>query len=80
MVKHELKIWPEYFDDVFHRRKNFEVRKNDRGYQVGDFIVLRRFDPNKGEYIGGICGREITYMLEGGKFGIEPGYVVLGLE
>jgi hypothetical protein len=80
MAKHELKAWPEYFDAVFERRKPFEVRKNDRDFKVGDIIVLRRFDPDKNKYTGGICGREITYLMEGGKFGIDPDYVVLGLD
>lgn len=79
MAKHELKIWPEYFEPVFHRVKNFEVRKNDRDFKVGDIIVLRQFDPIKSEYVGGICGREISYVMDGGKFGVESGYCVLGL-
>ena len=44
MGTHELKIKPEYFLPVFNRRKNFELRKNDRGFQVGDEIVFKEFD------------------------------------
>jgi hypothetical protein len=42
---HELKIWPQYFDAVMTGRKNFEVRKNDRGFQAGDVVILREWDP-----------------------------------
>lgn len=79
MTKHELKVWPQFFDDIFHRRKMFDVRKNDRDYRVGDWAIFRNYDPESKTYLGGICGREITYILDGGQFGIEPGYVVLSL-
>jgi hypothetical protein len=42
MTTHELKCWPEMFDAVAEGRKTFDVRKNDRGYQTGDRLVLRK--------------------------------------
>lgn len=30
---HELKILPQYFKEVVNGNKNFEVRKNDRGFK-----------------------------------------------
>ena len=42
---HELKIWPQYYQRVADGSKTFEVRKNDRGFQNGDDVVLRYFDP-----------------------------------
>lgn len=44
-MKHELKIWPQYYCRVADRSKTFEVRKNDRGFQLGDEVVLREWDP-----------------------------------
>ena len=38
---HELKILPAYFNDVFSGRKNFEIRKNDRGFRVNHILMLR---------------------------------------
>ena len=38
MKLHELKIKHEYFEEVDRGRKTFELRKNDRNYQVGDLI------------------------------------------
>jgi hypothetical protein len=46
-VKHVLKIWPQYFCRAEDGSKTFEVRKNDRGFQPGDEVMLREYDPNK---------------------------------
>lgn len=44
-MTHDLKIWPTYFERVLDGSKTFEVRVNDRGYQQGDEINLREWDP-----------------------------------
>lgn len=44
-MRHDLKIWPQYFCRVQDGSKTFEVRKNDRGFQPGDTVVLREWDP-----------------------------------
>ena len=87
---HSLKCLPEYFDATADGRKNFEVRINDRYFKVGDILKLERWSQTKG-YGAGYVGtgedrqkieslrRRITYILTGDQFGIEPGYVVLGL-
>ena len=43
MKLHELKIKKEYLDSIKSGAKTFEIRKNDRDFQVGDvvnFIVI----------------------------------------
>jgi hypothetical protein len=84
---HELKTHPPYFSMVFAGTKKFEVRKNDRNYQLGDELLLKEFVP-KGyyedglmddKYTGRILHRRIDYILQGGQFGIEDGYVVMSL-
>lgn len=40
MNVHNLKIKPNYFKDVIAEVKKFEIRFNDRGFEVGDLIVL----------------------------------------
>ena len=90
MTKHYLKTLAPYFDAVKAGYKTFEVRKNDRGFQPGDEVVLMR---TTGKYIDD-CDIErramrgdadtlkfsIGWMLTGGQFGIEPGYVVFSLD
>jgi ASC-1-like (ASCH) protein len=76
---HDLKTWPVYWEAIAEGRKPFEVRKNDRNYQVGDTLRLHWFDPEKVEFNGGLIEAEVTYMLAGPAFGIEAGTVVLGI-
>lgn len=84
---HELKTHPQYFSMVFSGSKKFEVRKNDRNYQLGDELILKEYVPkgyyedglNDDTYTGRILHRRIDYILHGGQFGIEDGYVVMSL-
>ncbi len=92
---HELKLDAAYFDAVKSGAKNFAVRRDDRGFQRGDVLRLHKWGPNwvagritylnaSGEAVhwsdAATIRRRISYVLTGGQFGIEPGYVVLGLE
>ena len=80
---HDLQTWPEYWDAVRSGAKTFEVRKDDRLFMVGDELRLVRHDGKRaiidtdGEYI---ISARITYVLAGGQFSIEPGFVVLGIQ
>lgn len=82
-MTHELKTYPNYFDAVVRGEKTFEVRRDDRGFQKGDILRLVRHDGvlyRRSEEYGYEYFAEITYVLTGGQFGIEPGYVVMGLK
>ena len=76
---HELKTWPEYFEEVFMGRKAFEVRKNDRDYQKGDMLILKEWDNEKNQYTGRQLARRVHYVLKGGQFGIEEDYCVMSI-
>jgi Domain of unknown function (DUF3850) len=43
-------------------------------------MTLREWDPDKEAYTGRTVSRRITYLLEGGRFGIESGYVALAIK
>ena len=75
-MKHELKCWPQYFENLYV--KPFEVRKNDRGYQLGDSLHLREWDPGTKEYTGRECLREVIYILHEHE-GLVPGFVCMAL-
>lgn len=80
MKSHELKTWPEPFEAVRDGRKRHEFRKDDRGYEIGDELVLREWDPETQEYTGerALCV-EVTYLTRGPAFGIPEGYVVMSI-
>ena len=74
---HELKILPTYFDAVISNVKHFELRKDDRDYKVGDFIVLREWE--NGEYTGREAGFKIEYILRDcTEYRLAEGYCIIG--
>lgn len=80
---HELKTLPVYWDAVGRGDKTFEVRRDDRGFQKGDIVKLLRH--NGTHTVPTVAGASvITYkigwVMTGGQFGIQPGYVVFSLE
>lgn len=79
MDTHNLKTWMPFYQDVVDGRKTFELRKNDRDYQVGDILTLIEVDPNnKLTPTGRQTNKEVVYLLTG--WGLEDGYVVLAIK
>lgn len=74
---HELKILHEYFEAVTSGRKQFEIRKNDRGFKVGDQLILCEHDLWVDEFTGRSYKAEITYITD---YAQKDGYVVLGIK
>lgn len=75
---HELKLLYTFQSSILSGAKQFEVRKNDRDYQVGDLIKFHIVNRIKAtEPIEDYLYR-ITYILSG--WHIEEGYVVLGIQ
>ena len=78
-MTHELKCWPEYFQALKSKEKNFEVRKNDRNFQVGDELIIHEYSPLSDQHSGASIVRQVTYILHGGVMGIEEGYCVMSI-
>ena len=78
MKTHELKIIPEYFEAVVSGKKNFEIRKNDRNFHVGDKVVLKEW--NGAEYTGNQVERYISYILFDWQAGLKDGYCIIALK
>jgi hypothetical protein len=79
MVLHDLKCWPDSFNALVHEEKTFEWRKNDRGFEVGDTLWLREWEPTSGKYTGREIKRSVAYILSGSLFGIPEGYCIMSL-
>lgn len=43
MKIHELKILPQYFEEVLKGNKTFEIRKNDRDFKIRDILILKEW-------------------------------------
>ncbi|WP_167630626.1 DUF3850 domain-containing protein [Listeria valentina] len=70
---HKLKILPQFFKEARSGNKYFEIRKNDRDYQVDDYIVLNEY--NGKNYTGKKIAGKITFITD---FEQKDGYVVFG--
>jgi hypothetical protein len=82
-MHHDLKTWPQYFQRVVSGEKTFELRKNDRGFQLGDTVTLKEFDPflknrlgkEPGRYTGNEAKFRVGYIMPVG----DGSFVVFSL-
>jgi hypothetical protein len=90
-MHHVLKTDPAVFRAVRDGVKNFEVRKDDRAFQAGDTVELTYYDReresspfapptpfDKSDDKSSLT-RKIGFVLRGGQYGLEPGYVAFSL-
>lgn len=94
MKIHELKILPEYFEKVLDGSKTFELRKDDRGFNVGDVLILREYIPGyrdwtgpeeviiEEKYTGREVHKKISYIYKGcpNGLGLRTGFSILALK
>lgn len=80
MKLHILKIRPCYFYYVHEGFKNFEIRKDDRGYEVGDLIHFVNVSGEDYTYATNNVF-QITYILRDAlEFGLNKDYCILSLK
>lgn len=78
-MEHSLKTLQPYFNDVKSGSKTFEIRKNDRNFEIGDTILLQEY--HDGGYTGAVIRRIITYVLiDAEQFGLMDEYAILGIK
>jgi hypothetical protein len=74
-VKHFLKTRREHYDAVASGYKRVELRRDDRGFAVGDTLVLQEWED--GAYTGRAMRVEVTHVLSG--WGLPAGLVALSI-
>ncbi len=84
-MEHRLKTVQPYFGDVKSGSKPFEIRFNDRNYQVGDTLVLEEWNSTGSAFTEGYTGqlvrKSVTYVLKDcPQYGLQDGYCILGIK
>jgi len=62
MATHKVKSWSYFFDAIVAGDKLHDLRKNDRDYQIGDELILQRYDMVMGRYTGDECVRTVSFI------------------
>lgn len=79
---HALTCWPAPFQAIVDGEKTYEIRIDDRGYAVGDYLELNEYEPG-GPYGGRYTDRKITMrvtdMTPGGAWGLPAHLCVLSI-
>lgn len=80
MKVHEIKIKSIYFDDVVSGLKSFEIRYNDRNYQVGDILYMKEtlYGDSFSE-TGRTVSVSVTYILENALY-LPQGFVIMSIK
>lgn len=84
-MRHALKCEPAFFEAMRTSAKAFEVRADDRDYQVGDILEEQEFNPATdphphGQYTGRVDEYVVTYVMRGPTgWGFPKGWVVMGI-
>jgi len=83
---HELKADKQYFADTWSGTKRFELRFDDRDYQVGDYLKLKETEYSAHEmeegqpliYTGNEVSLQVTNKLEN-HVGLKNGWCILSV-
>lgn len=87
---HRLKCWPQFYAKVRTNEKRYEIRKDDRDFQVGDYLDLSEWDPHHadfpgpgdamvmGAHTGRSLMRRVSYLMRDFP-GLAPGYVLMSI-
>ena len=87
-MNHELKTDPEVFDQVMDGEKTFEIRKDDRGFNVGDDLLLRKTvytgeEMKNGrplEYEGSFWTVSVKHIMRGPIYGLKDGWCIISID
>lgn len=78
MRVHELKVAATHFPALSDGRKKFEYRANDRGFLVGDFLLLREL--NEFMILTGLWLLfEVEYILDDTWYSMQKNHVIMSL-
>jgi len=80
MTTHTLKAWPEFYDAIESGVKTWEFRRDDRGFRVGDVLVLeRRLPSDLGDRDAKTLRVRVTYIFYGTGLGVPEGFCIMSI-
>lgn len=77
---HLLRITSEIFTNIYLEKMRFLPHDGTREFREGDELILQEFIPQKKQFTGRLFSVTVTFILEGGTYGILPGYVNMSVE
>lgn len=89
-MTHELKTDPGQFDRMWRGVKTFEIRRDDRNFQIGDTLSLWETDvpgddKPKGKkksdlrYTGRFVTAAVIGIMRGPVYGLADGWVIMSV-
>jgi len=77
---HHLKIQDNFYNDIETGGKRFEVRHDDRGYQVDDVLAMAEI--KDGVPTGSVVYAVVTYIHRnsGELSALRDGYIIMGFD
>ena len=86
---HELKSDNAVFKAAVKGDKTFEIRRNDRNFEVGDLLLLRetvytgqemKAQGKPLKYTGNMLLLKVSYILHGPAYGLPEGMCIMSTE
>jgi len=82
-VIHTLKTLAVFFEEIISENKTFEIREDDRGYEVGDYLKLIEIEVDEEnpdhpiKHTGRKAAVKVTYITD---FKQQKNHVVMGIK
>ena len=76
---HKLKLVQPFFSEVQKGTKTFELRRNDRDFQIEDEICLQEYDMVHHVFSGDEIKGEITYVLKN-RVGLDEDFCIFSFK
>lgn len=77
---HELKTDPKPFQSVWHSRKTFELRPDDRDFKAGDVLHLIELSDTSGLTGRTLLALVVYVMRDAPEYGLMRGYAAMSLK
>lgn len=81
-MTHDLKTWPGPFQAVWDGTLTHQIRRKDRAFCAGDYLVLLEWDPRRDvndRYTGRALRCFVTYVSEPETFGLPGDICVMSI-